>query len=141
VSVTPRPYLTPGKDPEPILQEAGWASGPVWTGAKNLVPAGIRSPDRPARRQSLYRLRYSLHRLYFFKFRFNIIILGTPKYRSSFRTKILYTFFTSTRATCPRHIIVLNLSSLIISGQWLRHYATNRQVSGSIPNGIIRIFQ
>ena len=54
----PRPHLTPLKDPVPILQEAGWASGPVWTGAANLAPTGIRSPDRPARRQSLYRLRY-----------------------------------------------------------------------------------
>ena len=27
------------------------------TGAENLDPTGIRSPDRPARRQSLYRLR------------------------------------------------------------------------------------
>ena len=25
--------------------------------------------------------------------------------------------------------------------QWLRHYATNRQVSGSIPDGVIGIFQ
>jgi hypothetical protein len=25
VSVTPRPLSTPGKDPEPIVQEAGWA--------------------------------------------------------------------------------------------------------------------
>jgi hypothetical protein len=32
---------------------------PVWTGAENLVPTGIRSPDRPARRHSLYRLSYS----------------------------------------------------------------------------------
>ena len=31
VSTTPRPHFTPGKDPVPILQEAGWASGPVWT--------------------------------------------------------------------------------------------------------------
>ena len=58
VSVMPRPHLTPGKDPVPIVQEAGWASGPVWTGAENLASTGIRSPDRPARRQSLYRLRY-----------------------------------------------------------------------------------
>jgi len=48
-----KPHLTPGKDPLPILQEFGWASGPVWTGAENLAPTGIRSPDRPARRQSL----------------------------------------------------------------------------------------
>jgi len=28
VSSTPRPHFTPGKDPVPILQEAGWAPGP-----------------------------------------------------------------------------------------------------------------
>ena len=31
----------PGKDPVPIVQEAGWASGPVWTGAENLAPLGF----------------------------------------------------------------------------------------------------
>ena len=50
--------LRPGKDPVPIAQEAGWSQGPVWTGAENLTRTGIRSPDRPARSQSLYRLRY-----------------------------------------------------------------------------------
>jgi hypothetical protein len=55
------PTLPPGKDPVPIVQEAGWASGPVWTGVENLSPTGIRSPDRPARSQSLYRLRYPAH--------------------------------------------------------------------------------
>ena len=53
-----RPIFVPGKDPVHIVQEAGWASGPVWTGAENLVPTGIRSPDRPARSQSLYRPRH-----------------------------------------------------------------------------------
>ena len=52
---------TPGKDPEPIVQEAGWAPGPVWTGAENLASTGIRSPDRSACSQSLYRLRYPAH--------------------------------------------------------------------------------
>ena len=37
----PRQHLTPGKDPVPIVQEAGWASGPVWTGAENLAPLGF----------------------------------------------------------------------------------------------------
>ena len=32
--------FTPGKDPVPIVQEAGWAPGPVWTGAENLAPPG-----------------------------------------------------------------------------------------------------
>ena len=36
----------------------GW---PVWTGAENLAPTGIRSPDRPARSQSLYQLSYPAH--------------------------------------------------------------------------------
>jgi len=47
--VTLRPLFTPWKDPVPMLQEAGWAPGPVWTGAVNLDPTGLRSPDRPAR--------------------------------------------------------------------------------------------
>jgi len=56
---TPRPgHTTPEKDPLPIVQEAGWASEPVWTDAENLAPTGIRSPDRPARNESLYRLSY-----------------------------------------------------------------------------------
>ena len=56
---TPRPgRFTPGKDPVPIVQEAGWAPGSVWAGAENLASTGIRSPDRPARSESLYRLGY-----------------------------------------------------------------------------------
>ena len=35
-SVTPRLLFTPGKNPVPIAQEAGWAPGWVWTGAENL---------------------------------------------------------------------------------------------------------
>ena len=50
--------LPPGKTPVPIVQEAGWAPRPVWRGAENLAPTGIRSPNRPARSESLYRLSY-----------------------------------------------------------------------------------
>ena len=50
--------FTPGIDAAFIVQEAGWAPGPVWTGAENLAPSGIRSPDRPARSELLYRLSY-----------------------------------------------------------------------------------
>ena len=32
---------TPGKDPVPIVQETGWAPGPVWAGAENLTPPGF----------------------------------------------------------------------------------------------------
>jgi len=48
--------FTSWKDPVPIVQETGWAPGPVWTGAENLAPTGIRSPAGPARSESLYRL-------------------------------------------------------------------------------------
>ena len=41
-------HFTPGKDPVPIVWEAGWASEPVWTGAENPAPTEIRYPDRPA---------------------------------------------------------------------------------------------
>jgi hypothetical protein len=60
VSSTPQPYFTPGNDPVPIVQEAGWAPGPVWTGGKSC-PTGIQSPDRPAHSQLLYRLSYPAH--------------------------------------------------------------------------------
>ena len=41
------PY--PQKDPVPIVQEAGWASGPVWTGVENLAPHrdSILGPSSP----------------------------------------------------------------------------------------------
>ena len=56
---TPRPgRFTARKDTVPIVQEAGWAPGPIWTGAENLAPTGIRSPNFPARSESLYRLSY-----------------------------------------------------------------------------------
>ena len=61
VSVTPWPLFTPGKDPVPIVQEAGWAPEPVWTGAENLAPTGIQSPDCPACSQLLYWLSYPTH--------------------------------------------------------------------------------
>ena len=52
---TPRTgRFTSGKDPVPIILEAGWASGTFWTDAKKLAPTGIRFPDRPTRIESLY---------------------------------------------------------------------------------------
>jgi hypothetical protein len=49
----PRPgRFTPGKEPVPIVQEAGCAPGPVWMSVKNLSLTGNRSPDHPTRSQS-----------------------------------------------------------------------------------------
>jgi len=52
--------LPPGKDSVPIVQEAGWAPGPVWTDG-NSRPYWDSIPDPPARSQLLYRLSYRAH--------------------------------------------------------------------------------
>ena len=39
-----RPLYRRERDPVPIVQEAGWAAGPVWAGAENLTsPLGFDS--------------------------------------------------------------------------------------------------
>jgi len=48
VSSTPRLYFTPGKEQVPILQEVGWAPGPIWRVGKSR-PHRDSIPDRPAR--------------------------------------------------------------------------------------------
>jgi hypothetical protein len=52
VNAMPRP-LNPREKPGTHC-----TGGPVWTGGENLASTGIRSPDRPAYGESLYRLRY-----------------------------------------------------------------------------------
>ena len=37
----PQPLFTPRKDLVPIVQEAGWDPGPVWTSAEYLAPPGF----------------------------------------------------------------------------------------------------
>jgi len=58
VNDTPRPIYPRERDSLPIVEEAGWAPGPVWTSAEILATTRIWSPDRPARSGSLYRLSY-----------------------------------------------------------------------------------
>ena len=53
--------FTYGKDPVLMVQVAGRARArPVWTGAENLDPTGIRSldPPPPTCKESLYQLRH-----------------------------------------------------------------------------------
>jgi len=45
--------LPPEKNPAPIAQETGGSSGPVWTGAENLVTTGARTLNRLAPSESL----------------------------------------------------------------------------------------
>jgi len=53
IKPTPWTLYPREKAPIHIVQEAGWDPGPVWTGAKNLSPTEIRSPDRPSCSESL----------------------------------------------------------------------------------------
>jgi len=66
VSVTPRSLFTPGKDPIPIVQEAGWSPGPVWTGAEILAPPPGFDPQSAqpvASRYTDYATRPTIHNL------------------------------------------------------------------------------
>jgi hypothetical protein len=55
VNTTPSP-LYPRERTGTLCIEVGWVPRAVWTGTENLAPTRIRSPDRPARSESLYRL-------------------------------------------------------------------------------------
>jgi hypothetical protein len=54
---TARPLYPLERVPLPIAHVAGWAPGQVWTDAEIIAPTGIRSSDRTARSDALYRLR------------------------------------------------------------------------------------
>jgi hypothetical protein len=56
VNPTPRPLYLRGRDPIPIEQDVECNPRPVWTGAENLAPTRIRSPDRPACSESRVRV-------------------------------------------------------------------------------------
>jgi len=104
VSSTPRPHFTPGKDPIPIVHEAGWAPGPVWTDGKSR-PHRDSIPDRPARSQSLYRLNYRAHILLLYIYKISTLI-----------TIKLHWYCTE----CYRKLYV-KLTSLNVFQGWSRH--------------------
>jgi hypothetical protein len=58
VSTMPWLHYSWERDPVPILQEAGWASGLVWLSLENLIATGFQTLDCPAHNESLYQLHY-----------------------------------------------------------------------------------
>jgi hypothetical protein len=106
----PRPgCFTPRKDPVPIVQEAGWAPGPVWTGAENPTSTGIRSLHRPARSQSLYRLSYRAHKSLVFLvqvFSCNKVIRSTVILKFPSKMKIILRCLRSTCKFSTQHLLV-----------------------------------
>ena len=86
VNATPRPLYPRERDPVPIVQEARWA--------KNLAPTQIRSPDRPARTESLYRLGYPGSHTH-------PRLVGKRKVKKN----ILFRWKNSIKVVCKRNVI------------------------------------
>jgi hypothetical protein len=66
VNATPRPLYPRERDPVPIVQEAGWASGQVWRGMDKrrfLALNGVRTPDSPGFSEWLYQLNWIYYML------------------------------------------------------------------------------
>ena len=104
VSSSPRPHFTPGKDPVHILQEAGWAPGPVWTGGKSR-PHRDSILDRPAPRHSLHRLIYPAHTTHTHTHIYIYFLLAPscPLFEQS-RVSRLFETSATTHRTAQRHV-------------------------------------
>jgi len=110
VNAKPRP-LYPGKQTRyPLYRRLGGPQDRSGWMRKILPPTGIRSPDRPARSESSYRLRYSgpllliLSFLYFhFFFTFSssspLLHVILPLFTSSFSSSF-FSFVSSSSAYC-----------------------------------------
>jgi len=77
VSSTPGQHFTSGKDPVPILQEAEWALGLVWTGGKSRPHLDL-IPDRSASSQSLYQLDYQVQKYLYYYYHIIIALIELP---------------------------------------------------------------
>ena len=82
-----------------LYRRLGGPPGPVWTGAENITFTGIRSSDRPARSESLYRLIYHgpQRRYIMLQIRLNIgflsPLLSTDEYWNAFTVTVFYCFW------------------------------------------------
>jgi len=129
---------TPGKDPVRIVKEAGLDTELVWTGAENLAPTGIRSPDRPARSQSLYRLRYpatnikiyltnicreNIKCFLLFRFVFSCFFLFNVWYPVVFhKISEIKTHKVTQRILLDNKVYCLSLAATCIDPNWLRSH-------------------
>ena len=118
VSSMPRPHFTPGKEPVPILQEAGWAPGPVWTGGKSR-PHLDSIPDRPVRSQSLYRLSYP-DRIYIYIYIHTFSKVKSTGLNNHLQNtcKTVYTTCSCSLYSCFTTVIFHNIGSLVCSKIW-----------------------
>jgi hypothetical protein len=117
VNATSRPLYPREIPPVSILQEAGCAWGPFLTSTENLALTGFRTSDRPARSDSLYRLKGKAYAMILLSVYPWLQVLNQPIDFLESRCKL---------GTRWRN--------------WLRHCATRWKVAGSIPDGVTGIF-
>jgi len=119
VSSTPRPHFTPGKDTVPILQEAGWAPGPVWTDGKYRHHRDL-IPDRPARSQSPYRLSYPAHTEVIYMNIFLLVVTDSTRKQTQKQMKGPQVGMGSTVWWWPCNHFVLSVQARVSAIYW--HY-------------------
>ena len=141
VSSTPRPHFTPGKDTVTIVQEAGWAPGPVWRGGKSRRHRD--SIPGPCTTQYKISVKIRLTAAQPFHvgsrsvgFESSRTLLGT--WRTRLKTEPCRTWHDG--RSIPDLLPLLTLVRATAVAQWLSCCATNREVAGSIPAGVIGIF-
>ena len=74
--------LHPGKTRYPFYRRLGGPQGPSGR-AENLVLTGIRTPDRPARSQSLYRLSYPAHKNVLTHYKFPVTLFVSRRQQTA----------------------------------------------------------
>ena len=117
VSSTPRPHFTPRKD---IVQEAGWAPGPVWTSGKSR-PHGDSIPNCPARSQLLYRLSYPAHLNVIFQIKLPVVrfvIIGLSNVTLLLKVKLKLCLCAPFKQRLVKVVPPLLLTSTLNGSQW-----------------------
>jgi len=108
VSSTTRPHFTPGKDPVPIVQEAGWAPGPVWMVGKSRSHWDL-IPYCPARSQLLYRLSNPAHWVQLYRVWFHQVSVQF-KWKVPITVQVKVEHLTSARhfvAVIPEYVLLV----------------------------------
>ena len=82
-----------------LYRRLGGPPGPVWMGAENIAVTGIRSSDRPARSESLYRLSYHVPQRRYIMLQIEVNVgflsslLSTDEYSNAFTVAVFYCFW------------------------------------------------
>ena len=126
VSVTPRPLFTPGKDPVPIVQGAGWVPGPVWKGAVNLAPpAGFdpRTLQPVASRYSDYAIRPTLvQELLWFIFRARLrLLVKTGRHANHLNSRLRRTYISAYIISCHAESFMIFDKQCLLSRYRLKY--------------------